>query len=179
MGTKFRANGNIGRVAIYEDSDDAPWDFPLAHPSRVRFHSGLAYPARIATISGTLSLPGRQQSAFPMGFGFVGHVLGAHNRPGIPMIEGKWLAAGDGAVDLPAIGSVPVQWQSGIGGIPQTSGTTVQTTGSTSGCWRWLTIGANATNILVHEGYAAPVTPYFLPAMSINYEIHILDKILV
>jgi hypothetical protein len=165
MAYRFRADGTTGVVAIYEASDDAPFTAPLSYASRVIFHSGLAYPAQIATITGSIVLPLRSTAIVPIGFETYSHQLDAHGQSGIPFVEGRVLGLSDhGGADLPLVGSIPVQ--------------RINAGGSVTNQWRWLTLGADATHIWLHEG----VLPVFsgssnLPAITINYEVHILDKV--
>lgn len=159
MPIKFRAEGSTGTVAIYESSDDLPFTAPLTYKSRVYFHSGLKYPARVATLTGTLSLPSRAGSTPPLTFG-ADYTLAAHGRAGIPMIEGRWLGIGIGGVSVPMVGSIPVQQSS-----PLTSTT------------RWITIGANATNIVAHESWGTSFNGT-LAALTLSYEVHVLDVLL-
>lgn len=164
---KFRADGSItgGRVAIYESSDDAPWSDPLSYKTRVLFHSDLAYIARVATVTGSITFPARSNPNAPPGFEIYGHQLAAHGLSGIPLVEGRYIGAGDGGADLPAVGSVPVQRFS--------------SSGSGHGNWRWLTLGADDTYLRMHEG-VAPVfsgSGFTLPSITIDYEIHILDRL--
>lgn len=158
MAHKFRAEGSSGTVAIYEASDDDPFDDPVAHPSRVLFHSGLLYPARIATITGTLSMPARSApgSAPFTRVNSAGYQLAAHGLAGIPLVEGKLIGIGAGGVDVPWVGSVPL------------AATGFITVG------RWITLGADDTYIYAHEmwGTASGFAP---GAQDVDYEIHILD----
>jgi hypothetical protein len=159
MAYRFRADGATGTVAIYEATDDNPFTSPLSYPSRVLFHSGLAYPARIATITGSLSLPARNApgSAPFTRVGSAGYQIAAHGRAGIPAVEGKLIGIGTGGVDVPWVGTIPVQ-QAALG------------------AWRWLTLGADATYVYVHEmwGTSAGVN---IGSTSVSYEVHVLDKV--
>lgn len=159
MPIKFRAEGSTGTVAIYESTDDLPFTAPLTYKSRVYFHSGLNYPARVATLTGTLSLPARAGSIPPLTFG-ADYTLAAHGRGHIPMIEGRWLGIGIGGVSVPMVGSIPVQQS---GGLRNTT--------------RWVTIGANATNIVAHEMWGTSFDGA-LAALTLSYEVHVLDVVL-
>jgi len=169
MGYRFKADGALGRVAIYESTDDAPWGDPLSYKSRVIFHSGLVYPARVATLTGSITLPARSNSSAPPGFESYTHQISAHGRSGIPMVEGRFIGNGDGGEDVPAIGSVPVQRY--LDAIYTAENNRSQN-------WRWLTLGADATYVVLQEGVAPTYSGYAtLPAVTISYEIHILDKV--
>lgn len=175
MPTRFNAQGSTGVVAIYtvpsiDSTDDAPMTAPLAHKDRIRFHSGLGYPARIATLTGTLSLPARTTSSTSItpGSGSQGYQVAAHGRPGIPLLEGGRIigrASADGgasyAGDVPWCGTVPVQGATNLG----------------FGCVRWLTLGADATYIYVHEMWGVYNSNVVLPALTVSYEVHVLDRV--
>lgn len=160
MGYKFKADGTTGKVAIYEATDDNPFTDPLNYASRLLFHSDLAYPARIATITGSVSMPARNApgSAPYITSGSAGYQVAAHGiSGGIPLVEGKLLGIGTSGVDVPWVGSVPAQR-------------------TIFGSWRWLTLGADATYIYVHEMWGTAFSTS-LAATTFNYEIHVLDKV--
>lgn len=160
MAYRFKAEGVTGAVAIYEATDDAPFSDPLNNASRLIFHSGLAYPARVATITGSVSMPARNApGAAPyITNGSAGYKVAAHGiSGGIPFVEGKLIGIGDGGVDVPWVGSVPAQR-------------------TIFGAWRWLTLGADATYIYVHEMWGTAFSTS-LPAAAFNFEIHVLDKV--
>jgi hypothetical protein len=160
MAYKVRADGVIGRVAIYEATDDNPWGSPLSYLSRVVFHSGLAYPAQVATLTGSVTFPSD-------GAGSVREVvnttytLAAHGLPGIPIVEGKWIGIGAGGADVPMVGSVPIY--SGSYFVLRTA-----------------TLGADATNVVIHEQHARYVSAVGAnyPSLTRSYEIQILGWLL-
>jgi hypothetical protein len=85
------------KVAIYTGGDDGPFNEPLRHLGRLKFHSQLAYlpflPAR--TIIATISVPAG-------GVGFRRTIdLGAHGQPGVPFIYGT-------VAGTPMVGSVQI-----------------------------------------------------------------------
>lgn len=163
MGYTFRADGVLGQVAIYENTDDAPWSDPLSHKSRVAFHSGLHYPARVGTLAGSLSLPAR--SAGPHTIGTQQYTLGAHGQTFIPMMEGRWIGVPGAAGDVPAVGSVPVQ---------KYNNPVDQSFPEVFAVTRWLTLSADATNIYAHEMYPQEFDQP-LGALTLNYEVHIIE----
>jgi hypothetical protein len=80
------------KVAIYTGGDDGPFNEPLRHLGRLKFHSQLAYlpflPAR--TITATISVPAG-------GVGLRRTIdLGAHGQPGsaVYLWYGSWCAYG-------------------------------------------------------------------------------------
>lgn len=109
MAVKFKADGVLGRAAIYEDSDDAPFDNPRANLNRVHFHSDLDYIAftqSTPSISTSVTIDGSQ------GFYYraTPHNLGGHGRSGIPFVYGRIYARG---AWIPLCGTIPVyEWSS-------------------------------------------------------------------
>lgn len=170
MPNRFKVDGNTGVVAIYTvptvgSTDDDPFTDPLDHKDRIIFHSDLVYPARIATIAGSIVLPARSSADIPPGWATFAHQLDAHGQSGIPLVEGQVLGLSDhGGADLPLVGSIPVQ--------------RIAANATVTGNWRWLTLAADATYLWLHEG-VQPIFSGFstMPALTVNYEIHILDKV--
>ncbi len=171
MANRIKVDGVAGVVAIYtvpspgSPDDDDPFTDPLNNKDRVIFHSDLVYPARVDTITGSIVLPSRSSADVPPGYATFSHQLDAHGRAGIPLLEGQLTGLADhGGIDLPLVGSIPVQ--------------RIAANGSVTGNWRWLTLAADATHVYLHEG-VQPVFSGFsnLPAITINYEIHVLDKV--
>lgn len=160
MGTKFRADGTIGRVAIYEDSDDNPWSDPLTYKSRVHFHSSLHYPARVSVVTGTYNFAAITGGA-PIRIGVSSATLFTHGLGFTPLVEGKWLGIGTGGADVPMCGTIPVQQASGLAA-------------GYNSMARWVTIGADATNVYLHQMYGTAASQS-LAAVSIDYEIHLYD----
>lgn len=162
MTYRFRAEAAAARVAIYEASDDLPWSDPFTYRSRVLFHSDLQYPARVQTVTGSVTLSAGTQGATPAVPVNRSYTLFAHNLDGIPLLEGKILGIGSGGVDVPICGSLPVQ------------------TGGSSGLRaRWIAIGADATNVYLHEQYNDETFGGgALASLTIDYEIHVLDWLL-
>lgn len=109
MAVRFRADGVSGKAAIYEASDDAPFNDPRANLSRLHFHSDLDYIAftqGTPAISSSITLDGSQ------GFYYraTPHNLGGHGKAGIPFVYGRIYARG---AWIPLCGTVPVyEWSS-------------------------------------------------------------------
>lgn len=156
MGHRLKIDGNAGVAAIYENTNDAPFASPSNYKSRVIWHTGLDYPSIVSSVTSSVTLASRS------GSGIVGHQLFSHGINGIPMVEGKLIGAGNiGGADVPWVGSIPIQWGLHFGD-PDSN-------------WRWVTLGADTTYIYMHEMYTAGFTS--LPSMTLNYTIHILDKV--
>jgi len=146
---RFKARGSDGRVAIWRDgSNEAPFDDPLTYIDRVLFHSDLDYPAIVSTHTGTLSLPaqgGRTERN-------VNHTLFAHGLDGIPFVLGYITIGGQ---RIPFAGSIPVQMETG-------------------GNARWLNLGADDTNVCIHE-ISGPRGA--LSAIDVDWTVFVTDTI--
>lgn len=157
MGYTFHARPSSGAI-IYENSDDLPRSDPFGYRSRVMWFSGWRYPARVATQSGVLTLSTGTSGAIPDQPVNISHTLFAHGRGAAPlMMEGRWIGMGTAGADVPMIGSVPVQNQSTFRS-------------------RWLTLGADATNVYVHEQHNSNVFGGgALASLSLSWEVHVID----
>lgn len=163
MGHTFHATPS--EAIIYENSDDNPRSDPFTYRSRVVFYSGFRYPARVgAQLTGTATFASVERAA---GYPIViqAHNCGAHGRPGIPLVEGRWLGIGLNGADVPMVGSVPI--------YPGQGGDT--------NFMRWGTLGADATNVYLYSMcFQFPTTTGFVhPQISVGYVIDILDWTLV
>jgi hypothetical protein len=163
---RINIDGAGGRIAVYTGTaNDLPLTDPVGNTARTLFHSDLLYPSIIAVHTGSLALPARQVASAPAAISYFQHTLFAHGRGGRPWIEGKWIGVGIGGVDVPAAGTIPIQdTQSN-----QTGRSTLN---------RWLHIGADATNVYAHEMVSIPVAPFSHAALTVTYEITILDVLL-
>lgn len=161
MGYTFKADGVAGTAIIYENSDDLPPTNPITYRSRVLFYSGFRYPARVQTITGSITFPAR--GAGPVGVVAQTHTIASLSTYGLTgprLVEGKWLGIGSGGKDVPMVGTVPLQI--GTRGFSNT---------------RWATLGCTSTSIVIHE-MAGQVAVDTLGALARSYEIHILDEVL-
>lgn len=135
----FDVNGSIGKAALYtvpdtNIADDTPLTAPRSHLSRVRFHTDFDYPKIVSDTTYSLNLPTRTQGTR----GEATHTLGTHGQAGAPLcfgtvlINNKW---------IPLFISTPVPGVSVAGNVPSHP------------VWqgRVISLGANATHILVHE----------------------------
>lgn len=153
-----------GRCAVWTGDDDLPFIDPLNHLDRVKFHSDLDYIRVIEERTVTLSLPTR--SNFQQATG--SYTLFPHGRAGFPFILGKLDING---FPVAFTGTVPVQMGVTVGGSvsPRHFG-------------RWLSLGADATNVVVHEYAVAEwatssiYTRY--DAIDIDITVYITDEIL-
>jgi hypothetical protein len=162
MGYTFKADGVAGTAIIYENSDNNPPTDPFTYRSRVLFYSGFRYPARVASFTGTITFASR-------GTGAVGVLaqttaiknLSDFGLSGPRLVEGKWLGIGTGGVDVPMLGSIPVQ---------AGSNSAVPTN-------RWATLGCTTTQVVIHEMWGQAAVGG-LSSLSLSYEVHILDEVL-
>lgn len=140
-----------GKVGIYTGADDAPFNDPLGNLSRVLFHSDLNYPAIVREVSGTLTLPARGANSG----GWTAHNLFPHGRSGTPLVLGYIVM---GSLRQRIAGSVPVQ-------------------GNAYGWARWLSIGADTTNVKMAEswfnGGPGGGSPY--GAISVAWRVFVLE----
>ena len=152
-----------GKVAVWDGgTDDAPFNNPRGNIARVKFHSDLSYPKIISVRSVSITLPAMQQNANIA----QSYVLFAHGRPGIPFITGRMILQSQ---KVPFVGSVPVAVRA--------------STNQNPGFARWLTLGADATNVIVYEQSRAasvPSAPSFtiFPAVTIPIVVYVTDEIL-
>ncbi len=141
---------STGRVAIYNGSTDAPFYDPKNNLSLVKFHTELDYPTIINTVNTGVTLPARAAN----GIYADTYSLFAHGRGGHPMI----LAEITSPFSTSLSGSVPVYMSSG-------------------GFARWVSIGANASHVVLHEQCVTYRTnPQ--PALGLNIRVYITDKLL-
>lgn len=156
---KLMADGVTGSVAVYtvddiDPTDREPLDDPLGHLSRVLFHSDLYYPTITTKYTGTLSLPSRGANVGPENP--VAHTLFAHGLAGQPLVFGRLMNLSGLNVSL--AGSVPVQT-------------------SNYGYGRWLTLGADATNVVLSEIFHTHLTAG-VSATSVDWEVWVTDLLL-
>ncbi len=150
-----------GKVALWTGgTDDAPFTNPRGNIDRVSFHSDFDYPKIIQVRSVTLSMPAMPENAVREHT----YNLFAHGRPGFPYILG---VATIGGVKVPLAGHVPAQvlvsalW----GGLP------------TDQWARWIALGSDGTNVVVHEYGRTPLT-VAASAVSVPVTIYITDELL-
>jgi hypothetical protein len=156
---KLKADGASRRFAIYDNSGgDAPFDTPLSNLALVRVHSDLEYIAdAIPVINATLSLVQTAAGSVPTPRHVQTHIIAAHGLAYLPAVWGR-IQLADGWA--PLRGSVPAVMVSG--------------NGFASGMARWLTLGADTTNVYIHEYSPIPSQNYWF-ALSFPVEIHVTD----
>jgi hypothetical protein len=166
----FRVSPTLGEIGLYLDDDgshDALID-PLNNLDKVIFHPALRYPGVVAVFTGTKSLAAGESSGSPnFGYRSTAHNLVAHGQTGKPMMRGKLLGIGPGGADVDWAGTVPVQSYIYPGGSGSWSG-------KHAGQERWLTLGADDTNIIMNEQCNGDSGA--LPAMSIDWEVLVFDR---
>jgi hypothetical protein len=171
----LRGRGSTGVVAIWTGDDDDPFDTPLDHLDRVKFHSSLAYPKVISEWQGTVNFPRRSRfngsiwvSDDPIST--VSYTLFAHGRSGQPWVLGS---ANIGGQNVAMVGSVPVQQAvSAADGKPTN--------------WvRWVSLGADDTNVYVYEytvirhiNSSGSSASNNMPAIDIDFTVWVTDEIL-
>lgn len=162
----FDVHGGIGKAALYtvpdsDPTDDDPLTAPRSHLSRVRFHTDFKYPKIIAdTTYSSVNLPSRTKGTR----GEATHVLGAHGLGFTPFclgavqFEGFW---------SPLFISTPTYHK------PDAITVVIS---------RFISLGADATNILLHEYWVnfnlGSGTAYDSPSQTINVRALITDEAL-
>lgn len=158
---RLRYTSAAGALAIYDvtvgSENDTPLTSPLSDLSRLHFHTGLTYPATIATYTGTINCAAvtNQSGATTT------TVIAAHGRAGIPYVEGKISIAGNW---VPFAGSVPVDQQSG-------------SPSSRRSFARFLHLGADATNIVITDYSLTHSAAPGFSATSFSYVIYLTDML--
>ena len=156
-----------GLLAVYTSpgagTDDAPLYSPPANLSRIKLHSSLDYPKVVSVFTGTKTLAGLAANTRRN----TTYVLAAHGRAGIPWV---FATATLGGVPISLSGSVPV-----FVDTPQTFFGATNNQG-----FPWMVaIGADATNILLHENTMTPYGPAGpWPSVSFAWKVFVTDTIL-
>lgn len=164
----LRYKTSDGKIAIYDKSSgDLPLTTPLSHLSKIKFHSDLDYIKVIDVRTVTISLPARSNFRNAV----ASYTLFAHDQPGQPFVLGKLNVNG---VPVGFTGSVPVH-----NGYTAT----MANAGYPSGyLGRWLALGADASNVIVHEYCVASWVNASInetyPAMSIPVTVYVTDELL-
>ena len=155
MTVTLRGRGSDGRVAIYTGNDDAPFDNPLGHLSRLKFHSSLDYPKIVYRRTVNVTFPSRTSTA-RVGTWTQSFNLFAHGRPGQPWVLASARIAG---VDVAFCGSVPVQH------VTQWA--------------RWVSVGSDGSHVRAFEYTVMPtIEIYKLPAITIPITVWVTDEAL-
>lgn len=161
MARRFRVSD--GLVAVWEgEYDAAPFFDPYGNLTRVKFHSAIPYVKIIDVRDFTLNIPATTTT---MADRSVSYTLGAHGKAGQPFVIGRIVVGG---VPVTFTGSVPVHQGGGVINDPYA---------------RWLALGADATNIYIHEYtvHSGPTTTGVYnvrPAQSFSIRCYITDILL-
>lgn len=152
-----------GKFAIWDgETDDLPFTDPIGNISRVKFHSDLPYIKTLYRRVETLNLPSR--SNFQMTT--ASYTLFAHGQSGYPLVLGSVPVNG---VEVGFSGSVPVQMGYVVGSV-------------TPGFYgRWLALGADDTNVYIHEYTVArwsSASHEIYDALSLPITVYVTDRIL-
>lgn len=167
----FDLDGAIPAVAVYEvtagnESDRTPILTPTVDQStfdRVKFHSNFAYPQIVDVQTYTLNLGLKAtNNGFRNSVVDDDIILGAHGQPGQPWVIATTTIQGQ---EIAFAGSICVGLCVNTGYTPDRE---------VGGLGRWVTIGANATNIIAHD-YC--VVPDFNP-IGFNYR-HIAQTLTI
>lgn len=157
MPTHFDVSPAHQALAIYDDpSATGNLDVlanPAAHLAAIRLHSSLEYPKILSITTGTLSFP----SIAADNRRLVTTTLFSHGRTGgIPWVFGR---AQLGGVWVSLAGTLVLQADS-VGRFPRT-----------------LALGADGTNVMVHEnGIAHHIGT--MAALSVPYAVYLTDVLL-
>jgi hypothetical protein len=116
-------------------------------------------------MSGTLVLPARA-GGLPVSVRTQTHDLGAHGLGFIPMVEGLWTNIPEATGSVPIIGSIPVQ-RGAFGAL---------TSAGYPAMHRWMTVGADATNVYAHEMWGV-ANGNNISALNLNYEIYLFEVV--
>jgi hypothetical protein len=146
---------NAGSIASPELG---PMSNPAAHPSVVKFHSGLKYPALATQFDASVTLPaqGNQTGAVLTGTYVRGvATLGAHGQADVPIIKAMLLNF-NGA-NRPLQGSFPVQ--------------------TTGNMCRVVDVGVSGSNVvLVYRGFTQAGSPSFVyPSISLTVRVFVFS----
>lgn len=159
---KLKADGTTGKVAVYtvEDTaiDDAPFTAPLSNLDRVEFHSDLDYLAISSIQTGTLSLPTRTGTTA----GTYRHNLFTHGLGYQPLVMGH-LVSFEG-YNTPLLGTTPIRTP--IDRVLPTTQADIRT----------VQLGADATNVYLHEYMLLVSTSLTYPAVDLNWRIMVTTR---
>lgn len=158
----FDVHGGIGKAALYtvpdsDPTDDSPLTSPRSHLSRVRFHTDFKYPQIVADTTYSLELPARTNNTR----GEQTHTLGAHGRGGTPFCFGAYYFQGGWA---PLFVSSPVtHTPAAVNARPKLC--------------RLISLGADATNLLLHEYYCVE-NSFSATAVTISVRVLVTTELL-
>lgn len=154
------------KAAIWTDEgDELPFSSPLSHLGRVKFHTDLDYIKVVSTLSATINLPLVTNVAQRV----ASYLVGAHGQAGQPFVLGQVTVQGQPTAFT---GSVCVQ-QGDNNGITILS----------PSYGRFLALGADSTNVYVHEylvayGDASASNFETYAALSLGITCYVTNRIL-
>lgn len=160
MTVHLRARSSAVAIYNFDSNSHAPFTDPLGNLSVLLFHSGLRYPHVVRTDTVSVTLPAVAAGAKGDADTTYTATLFAHGRSGIPMVKAK-ITSGLGTV-VGLNGSVPVQ--------KNTGSTNAQT------CARWVTIGANATHVILNS-YALPFATQAIASITLTLVVYTLSTL--
>lgn len=149
ISSKIRMDAT-GRAAVYTFDtaapDDLPFTAPLDHLSRVKMHSDLLTPAVLSVATYSVTLPSMGINSFRT----AAFNLAAHGLAGTPLVMGR-LQNGSGWI--PLNGSIMLPMYALDGSATYRLFGNYATPPLTQGAfgWRSITLGADASNIVLHE----------------------------
>jgi hypothetical protein len=157
---RLKYTAAAGALAIYDvtvgSENDTPLTSPLSDISRLHFSTALDYVATIGTYSGTINLGALAANSSAD----VTTVIAAHGQGGIPYVEGKISISGNW---VPLSGCVVVEQLAGSPSPHQSFA-------------RFLALGANDTNIVIHEHSISRSTAGY-SSSSYSYVIYLTNMI--
>lgn len=161
----IRFKYEAGKTAVYKtDNGDAPLTAPLSNLPLLKFHSDLAYPRVIQEVTTTVNFPARSN------FQDVDatYTLFAHGKAGFPFVFGKV-----------SVGGTPVNF---VGTIPIQQGHVTGFLTSAGYYGRFISLGADATNVYVYEycvaAYTNNVAYEAYDAISVPVTVYVTDELL-
>lgn len=165
MAIVLRFLPSAGALAVYDTPtptapDDGPMTAPLSNLSRIKFHSGLTYPAFIPSLRTTSSstLPNLNPNTR-----YNGSInLFAHGRGEVPILFGR-INSVSRSSGVAVTTSTNIPWH---GSVP------VATTSGTI----WVTLGADATHVVMrYFGWRSPGTSTEINGLTVNWTVDVLD----
>lgn len=140
----------VAKCAVYEGADDVFSD-PFSDISRVRFHSDFQYPSITEIVTGSVTLPAIAADTQR----YHTYELYEHGVGGHPFVTGMFTDYPASGVNVAMEGSVPVY-------------------GDIYGFARWLTLGSDDENVILHE-QTITRNNASMPELTIDYELRISD----
>lgn len=161
MGTHFHVSAAHAALAVYDSASPTGDLDVLANPGlhlpAIKLHSSLHYPKIVLVQTGTTTFPAITSNTRRN----ATSTLFAHGRGGIPLVFGELTVGG---VPIAWAGSVPVQVDDASGGF--------------FGFPRTIALGADGTNVLVHENGISRDTGSNLGSIALSWKVYVTDLLL-